>query len=277
MRASLALRDGIARLADADVAGPERDARLLLAYALEIKPDRLLLHLGEDLPEKAALRYDQALARRALREPVSHILGHRLFYGREFIVSKDALDPRPETECLVEEALREPFSSVLDLGLGTGCILLTLLCEVKAAHGVGVDVSSAALQVAQDNALRFELTERVELRQGDWFSPVDEQFDLIVSNPPYIALSEMDGLSQEVAGHEPHIALTDFADGLSAYRTITTHAKEHLLQSGRLMVEIGPEQGQDVYRLFTDAGLQEVVILQDLDGRDRVVSGRKAE
>ena len=277
MKASDALRDAVAYLGAAGVPGPERDARLLLAHALDVKPDRLLLHLTEDLAEDAGNRFDAAIARRALREPVSHITGTRMFYGRAFHVSKHALDPRPETECLIEAALGGAFKSVLDLGLGTGCIIMTLLTENVNACGVGVDASAEALAVARANVDRFELADRVDLRQGDWFSTVTEQFDLIVSNPPYIAMSEIPTLSEEVSGHEPHIALTDFGDGLGAYRAICAKAPEHLHNGGRLLVEIGPSQGGDVCRLMQEAGLTQVMILPDLDGRDRVVSARKPE
>lgn len=271
MRAARLLRDATARLADTGVSGPARDARLLLAHALDTKPDRLLLYLSEDMPSDAADCFEAFITRRASREPLSHIIGRRAFYGRDFLVSKEALDPRPETECLIEAALKKGFGTVLDLGLGTGCILLTLLCENSASSGVGVDLSSDALQIAHKNRDRFDLGARADLRQGSWFAPVSERFDLIVSNPPYIAKHEMKALSPEVQCYEPHMALTDFADGLDAYRVICSEAGRYLSPNGRLLVEIGPTQGAAVTDLMASAGLSNVVILPDLDGRDRVV------
>lgn len=277
MRASFVLRDGIARLTDAGIIGPERDARALMAHALGIRPDRLLMHLADDVSQEVADRFDAAIARRATREPVSHITGVRQFYGRDFTVSKDALDPRPETEILIVEALKAPFDRVLDLGTGTGCILLTLLAENKTATGLGVDASADALQVATQNANQLNLTDRAEFQKSDWFSNVTQQFDLIVSNPPYIAMSEMPDLSPEVQGYEPHMALTDFSDGLSAYRTICAQAGAYLAPKGRLLVEIGPTQAHDVHIYMKKAGFESIRCLTDFDGRDRVICAEMPE
>ena len=205
--------------------------------------------------------------------PVSHLIGEREFYGRRFKVSGEVLDPRPETETLIEAALAQPFSRVLDLGTGSGCILVTLLAENPDASGLGVDLSEAACLQASANAVLHRVEPRAELRQSDWFSAVDGRFDLIVSNPPYIALEEMDDLTTEVRDHEPHLALTDGGDGLGAYRAICAAVSGFLSPAGRVLVEIGPTQGAAVADLFRAAGLVEVAVLQDLDGRDRVVAG----
>jgi release factor glutamine methyltransferase len=190
-------------------------------------------------------------------------------------VTRDVLDPRPETETLVALALAEPFTRVLDLGTGSGCILVSLLAERHAAQGVGTDVSPAALLIAGENAAWHGVAERVILTPSDWFGDIGGQYDLIVSNPPYIAAHEMAGLSPEVRDHEPRGALTDEADGLTAYRAIAEGAGRFLVPGGRLLVETGPTQGPAVSRLFAGAGLEAVAVHPDLDGRDRVVSARR--
>lgn len=270
------LRVAVARLAAAGVPDAPRDARLLLAHALGLAPDRLTLHLADAPDPAAADRFAALVTARAARAPVSHLTGQRLFWGRSFRVTPAVLDPRPETETLVALALEEPFARVLDLGTGSGCILLSLLADRPAATGLGADLSPGALAVAQDNAARLGLQDRATFRLSDWCAAVPGQFDLIVSNPPYIAAAEMPHLSPEVLGHEPHLALTDGADGLTAYRAIAAQAPAHLAPGGRLMVEIGPTQGPAVAALFAGAGLSGIRIHPDLDGRDRVVSARLA-
>lgn len=257
----------------AGIPDPARDARLLVAHAAQVPPDRVTLLLNDPAPAESARRFEDLIARRCARVPLSHLTGQRLFWGRSFRVTPDVLDPRPETETLIAAALERPFSRILDLGLGSGCILLTLLAERPGATGIGIELSAAALAVAQENARLLGLSDRADLRQGSWYDPVSERFDLIVSNPPYIALSEMPGLSPEVAGHEPRLALTDEADGLNAYRAIAAGAPAHLRPGGRLMVEIGPTQAGAVTALLAAAGLTGIGVLPDLDGRDRVVIG----
>ncbi|WP_170463316.1 peptide chain release factor N(5)-glutamine methyltransferase [Ruegeria arenilitoris] len=274
LTAAQAMVAATARLRAAGVDDPARDARVLLAHAARIEASRVTLIAPEELSPEIAERYDQLIALRAVRVPVSHLLGEREFYGRRFRVSRDVLDPRPETETLIEAALSEPFDHVLDLGLGSGCILITLLAERTSASGVGVDLSEAACLQASANAVQHHVQSRVEILQSNWFESVEVQFDLIVSNPPYISLSEMDALSPEVREHEPRMALTDEGDGLGAYRHIAAGAPDYLLPGGRLLVEIGPTQGRSVAALFESAGLTATRIIPDLDGRDRVVFAR---
>ena len=275
MTAAEVLRRAIARLRVAEVADPARDARLLLVHAMGISPDRLTLHLA-DIPDAAQrLAYDQAIAARATRQPVSQITGDRAFYGRSFRVTPETLDPRPDTETLIEAALARPFRRVLDLGTGTGCILLTLLAERPEATGLAVDLSVAALDVARANAEALGLAARASFKQSDWFAAVTGDFDLIVSNPPYIAASEMPGLAPEVRDWEPRLALTPGGDGLGAYRAIAAGAMAHLREEGMILVEIGPTQAVDVSALFGGAGFSDLGVGQDIDGRDRVVQARK--
>ncbi|MDE4134146.1 peptide chain release factor N(5)-glutamine methyltransferase [Phaeobacter sp. QD34_3] len=266
-----------ARLRAAGVPDPARDARVLLAHAAKIEASRVTLIAPEELSAEVADRYEQLIALRCIRVPVSHLIGEREFYGRRFKVSGDVLDPRPETETLIEAALSRPYQRVLDLGTGSGCILVTLLAERPEATGLGVDLSEAACLQASANAVLHGVAERADIRQSDWLTTVSGSFDLIVSNPPYIAVAEMADLAPEVRSHEPEMALTDGGDGLGAYRSILSDVMQHLVVGGRLMVEIGPIQGAAVADLFNAAGLEAVQILPDLDGRDRVVCGIRPE
>jgi len=269
--AAQAMAAAAARLRAAGVDDPARDARVLLAHAARIEAARVTLIAPEDLEPEIAERYEQLISLRAIRVPVSHLVGEREFYGRRFKVSGEVLDPRPETETLIEAALAEPFSRVLDLGVGSGCILVTLLAERSEATGLGVDISEAACLQASANAVLHRVQARAEIEQSDWFSNVAGRFDLIVSNPPYIAAGEMAGLADEVRRHEPALALTDGGDGLGAYRAIAAHVVAHLEPGGRLLVEIGPTQAEAVAAILTAVGLSDTGVVQDLDGRDRVV------
>ncbi|MEJ8560781.1 peptide chain release factor N(5)-glutamine methyltransferase [Yoonia sp. GPGPB17] len=264
-------------LTKAGVPDAARDARRLFAFASGVGASRLTLILPDPVTEEVAARFHGLIARRSRFEPVSHLTGTRAFYGREFEVTKDVLDPRPETETLIEAALRDPFARVLDLGTGSGCILVTLLAEAPEAVGVGGDVSPAALAVALRNAQRHKVDDRATFVQSDWMGAIKRRFDLIVANPPYIAADEMAALSRDVRAWEPRMALTDEADGLSAYRTIVGQARDALIPGGRLMFEIGATQGPAVAKLVAAAGLRRVFVIPDLDGRDRVVKGQMAD
>jgi len=253
------------------------DAMRLMAHAFgDVTPRYALMDkLKEPLPHDVAQRFDAAIRARLKRQPVSQIIGLRMFWKHQFKVTQDTLDPRPDTETLVAEALKEPFDRVLDLGTGTGAIVISLLADCPGATGLAVELSNGALAVARENAEQIGVADRLDLAVSDWFDAVEGSFDLIVSNPPYIAQEEMPGLAPEVLEWEPRMALTDEGDGLGAYRVLTAQAPAHLRPGGRLMVEIGPTQGQAVCEMFQSAGLVDNVVLPDLDGRDRVVSGRR--
>lgn len=251
------LASAVASLTDAGIENARREVRLLWEFAAD----------------EAA--FSTLLERRKAREPMSHILGARDFYKHRFVVNHHVLDPRPDTETLVEQALALDFQRVLDLGTGSGCILLSLLAERPDATGVGVDLSAEALRVADQNRVGLEIGDRCRLIQSDWFENVTGKFDLIVSNPPYIAASEMNDLQPEVRDYEPRLALTDEGDGLGAYRTIIAGLDDHLAKDGHLIVEIGPTQANEVGALMQDAGMVGITVKQDLDQRDRVVQGRK--
>ncbi len=271
MTGAEAQRTGAEILARAGVAAPRTDARLLLAHASGVSRDRMILMGDMPISNYLADTYTALLMRRAKRVPVSQITGSREFYGRAFAVTPDVLDPRPDTETLIEQALAARFERVLDLGTGSGCILLTLLAERPAATGLGTDLSATALTVARGNADALQLSDRAEFLTSDWFSAVEGQFDLIVSNPPYIAESEMATLEPEVRDHEPRFALTPGGDGLDAYRAIAAGVSAHLAPSGRLILEIGPTQASAVSALLSAAGLSQITVHCDLDRRDRVV------
>ncbi len=268
---SMLLARGVRQLTEAGVPDAPRDARRLLAHATGVEAGRLTLVLPEPVSVEAEAEFAALLQRRCAREPVSHLVGKRMFYGRQFEVNRFVLDPRPETEILVEAALQRSFARVLDLGTGSGCILLTLLAEVPEAVGVGADLSAEALIVAKRNAAALGLSERAQYVQSNWSEAVEGSFDLIVSNPPYIALSEMPDLAPEVREYEPEMALTDGADGLEAYRAIA-EGLHRLRAGGDAFFEIGPTQGMAVKAIFHPKGFERVEIIQDLDGRDRVVA-----
>jgi len=233
-----ALKLGNQMLAEAGIPDPPRETKLLMAVAMNVAADCILLDVEINLSPKAEGVFFNGVQRRKGREPLSHILGYRDFYGRKFIVTRDVLDPRPDTETLVAAALAESFSAVLDLGTGSGAILLTLLAERPDATGVGADVEDdgydgGALGVAKRNAKALEVCTRCTLMFSDWFEDVTGTYDLIVSNPPYIAADEMDDLQPEVRDHEPRMALTDEADGLTHYRHIIAHHDLYLRPGGQ--------------------------------------------
>ncbi|PKQ14143.1 MAG: peptide chain release factor N(5)-glutamine methyltransferase [Alphaproteobacteria bacterium HGW-Alphaproteobacteria-1] len=272
MTGAEALRAAVRRLEFAGVDGAAGDARALLAEAMGVARDRLTLHLTEELDAGTGARFEAMLARREGREPVARILGRRLFWGREFVVTPDVLDPRPETECLIAAALDGPAPArLLDLGTGSGCIAVTLLAQWPGARAVASDVSPGALAVARGNAEWHGVAGRLDLVESDWFAAICGRFDLIVSNPPYIAEAEMAGLAPEVRGHDPRMALGDGGDGLSAYRALAQGAVGHLVPGGRILVEIGWRQGAAVVGIFAAAGLSGIRVMPDLDGRDRVI------
>ncbi len=251
------LRKGAAVLAKAAIPDPQREARLLWRAT----------------PDEDGQSFLAKITRRAKREPLSHILGYRDFYHHRFIVTPAVLDPRPDTETLIEVALRQPFSRVLDLGTGSGCILLSLLAARGQATGLGTDISAAALDVARQNQAALHLGQRARFLQSDWFERVEGPFDLIVANPPYITATEMENLQPEVRHYEPRLALTDEADGLTAYRLITKYAPTYLAPGGRLIFEIGATQAAAVTAMMRNGGFADISVNPDLDGRDRVVAG----
>lgn len=262
------------RLSGAGIEESRREARILLAFVVGLDPLQVSMRLEEVLNAEQSAKLEAALRSRVARVPMSHILGYRDFYEHRFIVTPDVLDPRPETEELVARALSAPFENVLDLGTGSGCIILSLLAQNSSARGLAVDQSAQALEVARRNAENLRLTDRLRFCRSDWCQELPaEQFDLIVSNPPYIHPAALKGLSPEVH-HEPISALTDNIDGLSHYATIAHQAHGFLAPQGRLLFEIGYDQGAAVAEILRKEGYGDITILKDLDHRPRVVSCR---
>jgi release factor glutamine methyltransferase len=251
-----------------------RDARALVAHALGVAANRIVLLGSDPIDLKAQERLAGYLERRLRHEPVSKITGWRQFWGRDFHISKAVLDPRPETETVIVEALKHPAATVLDLGTGSGILAVTLMAEWPKAQALATDISPAALAVAGKNAARYDIGDRLSFAQSNWFDGVQGEFDLIVANPPYIAMEEMAGLDRDVRDFDPHIALTPGGDGLDPYRVIAAAVGRHLSPDGRLIVEIGHQQAADVLQIFQDAGLSSLCCHPDLAGRDRVISAR---
>ncbi|MEM7544614.1 MAG: peptide chain release factor N(5)-glutamine methyltransferase [Pseudomonadota bacterium] len=269
-----AMAAAAAGLAEVGIEGASRDAELLMRYAADLDGAALSMRLSDPMALEIGEAFDTAIARRAAREPLSHIVGGRLFWGRWFEVTADVLDPRPESETMIAAALARPDNTpppgkVLDLGTGSGCLLGTMLAELPEATGLGIDASRAALQVARRNFTNLGVIDRAQLQIGDWLDDLLEGFDLILCNPPYIGEAEMAGLSPEVREHEPHLALTPGGDGLDPYRRIAPELAAFLRRGGRALFEIGSTQSDAVGMVFSAFGWPQPILHRDLDGRIR--------
>ena len=262
------------RLAAAGVADPPGDARRLCRWAAGLTGAGLAAGIDEMPAAQESVRFEAAIAARARRVPVAQITGLREFLGRRFRVTPDVLDPRPETETLVMAALERPAARVLDLGTGSGCILLSLLADWPDAEGTGTDASPAALAVARENAASLGLAGRARFVEADWCAGLSGAFDLVVSNPPYIAEAEIADLAPEPRLHEPRMALTPGGDGLGACRAIAAGLARLLAPGARVLIETGPGQTGAVAALLAAAGLEPEGVRCDLDGRGRVVTAR---
>jgi release factor glutamine methyltransferase len=252
------------------------DARLLIGHALGLSHSEMIMRADDEICPDILKTIESYALRRIDGEPVWQILGYRDFYNSRFQVTVDVLTPRPETEGLVEAALElikdVKFPHILDLGTGSGAVILSLLGERKDAIGVAVDISESALIVARENARN--LGKKCNFYQGSWYEALDVQasFDLIISNPPYITNAAMEGLPREVSGFDPDISLRGGADGLEAYRDIAAGLMRRLKPGGALALEIGFDQGDSVPDIMRAAGMGELRTLKDLAGHDRVVT-----
>lgn len=252
---------------------PRMEARWLLAHAMNATPEALLRDTGAAVPAAAAQRFTIMLARRARREPMALILGQAGFWGLEFEVSADTLIPRADSETIVQAALDAVAAPgrVLDLGTGTGCLLLAVLHERPGAWGLGVDLVPPAAALAARNAARLGLSPRAAFVAGDWGAALHGRFDLVLSNPPYIPAGDVPALMPEVAAHEPATALAGGADGLDAYRVLAGILPRLLAPGGVAVLELGQGQGGDVVALMRAAGLRPGPLQPDLGGIDRAL------
>ncbi|CAO3417475.1 peptide chain release factor N(5)-glutamine methyltransferase [Azospirillum endophyticum] len=269
-----------ARLREAGVDTPELDARYLLEHALTLTRTDFATKAETTIPDAAATRAMALVERRAAREPVGRILGHREFWTIDLALNPDTLEPRPDTETVVEAVLaatpdRKAALHLLDLGTGTGCILLALLSELPNATGLGIDLSPLAVEAAAGNAERNGLAARARFQTGDWAKGIEDLFDIVVSNPPYIPSAEIATLEPEVREHDPLRALDGGPDGLEPYRIIAAELPRLLVPGGLAAFEVGWGQAEDVAALVEAQGLGETAILCDLGGVKRCVRARK--
>ena len=266
-----------ARLKDGRIDSPSIDARLLLEVAANVSRTDILTDPYRVLPDEIVAAYDAMIERRLKREPVSRILGRKGFWKIMLNVTPDVLSPRPDTEALLDVILPafEPGRAfeMIDLGTGSGAILLAVLAERPAARGVGTDISFEALAVAKENAASLDLDGRATFLRTEWAAGFgDHGFDLVVSNPPYIPSDDIDGLDPEVRDHDPRLALDGGPDGLEAYRLLAPEIMRILKPGGVFALEIGWDQGDAVKALFEAAGFEDVKVVKDLGDRNRVVT-----
>ncbi|MDM7923657.1 MAG: peptide chain release factor N(5)-glutamine methyltransferase [Pyrinomonadaceae bacterium] len=279
MNIAEALREAEQRLTAAAVIDSRRESASLLAFATGRDRTFLIAHPEYDLTKDEESAFGSVVKRRETREPFQYITGRQEFFGLEFAVTPDVLIPRPETELVVEAAIRilEPQqpARICEVGVGSGCIVVSILHSLKDVTGVGLDISPAAIEVARKNAETHGVAARIELRESDVFAALgDERFAMIVSNPPYVPSGDMLTLQSEVGLFEPHVALTDGADGLSIVRRIVAEAPRYLIAGGWLLLEIGFGQHEKVRALFSDAIWADVAFLPDLQGIPRTAVAR---
>lgn len=260
---------------------PRLDAEILLAHSRKCKRIELYTRFEDVLTEEQRGTMRELVQRRAKAEPVAYLVGKREFYGLPFRVTADVLIPRPDTETLVMEllTLAKGMESprILDVGTGSGCIAVAIAANMKSACLTAIEISAAALQVAQDNAEANKVADQITFLAGDGFSPLNAEatFDFIISNPPYVAEGEFDQLQADVRLHEPKLALVSGEDGLNMVRVLVQAAPPHLVKGGSLLMEISPEQAQTVQALLeADARYENVRMLKDLSNNPRVVAAQ---
>lgn len=256
---------------------PSLDARVLLKHVLGKDDTYLLVHGEEVLSEEAEKRYEELIRKRAAGMPVAYITGVKEFMGMEFKVTEHTLIPRPDTEIAVMEALEairtHGYKKILDLCCGTGAIGLSIAASLEFTNVTLSDINKEALEVAKENAVRLGLNHKVQFLLSDLFQEVEDTYDLIISNPPYISGEDMEKLEETVRSYEPHLALYGGESGLDFYRTITRHARSYLRENGALIFEIGYDQSSEVEKMMKEYGFQKVHTVNDFSGLSRVVSG----
>ena len=276
MKLKEVLADTAIKLSKSGIEGAARDARILTAFALEIPISELSLKINQQVSEKIIVELEKLILRRINREPISKILGRRDFWGRTFSINENVLDPRDDTETLIDFVIEKPVKSVLELGTGSGAIAITLACEWKEVHVTAVDISEDALLLAKLNAEKFNVQNKIHFLKSDWYDNVKGLFDLIISNPPYIGLAEQDELSSEVIKYDPEIALFAGRDGLDAYKTIIPNLAKFLNPDGIVVLETGVCQSNQVKNMLSEVGFINAKIAKDLSGKDRLVAAKLA-
>mgnify|MGYP006148496401 FL=1 len=264
---------GRERLKEVGISNAARESKKILAFVTNHEYSALNWMQEFKISKEIKFKFIDLIEKRVSGAPISKIIGKRLFFNSEFFVNENVLDPRPETEVVVSVALEKNFSTVLDLGTGTGCIVISLLKERPDVVGVSVDISEECLNVAKINAETNGVLDRVKFIHSDWFSNVTSRFDLIVSNPPYIGLSELNDLSREVKNFDPKVALFGGRDGLNCYEAIFNDVSRFLNPGGRLITEVGYAQSSIVKKFFLNSGFIDIKVTKDLDLNNRVVSG----
>lgn len=264
----------IQQLIAANVDSPRLEARMLLAHILNCDPNNVPINPA--LSDNQEKQLKSLLNRRLTHEPLDKILGCKEFYKYRFIVDNNVLSPRPDSEILVEEAIKiaqqTNCDSILEFGVGSGCLILSILADVPFMHGLGLDKSLPALKIAAQNAINLKLNNRVEFRQFDYFTDsLNEKFSLIISNPPYIPTSDISNLDKEVREHDPLMALDGGTDGYAHYRQLAEVTKEVLLPQGYILLEGGAGQADNIVSIFINSGLHLIKKVCDLSGIERCI------
>ena len=265
-----------ARLGKKGIEEAPLDARLLISHIIPVTEIDFAINADQTVSNEQQNLIDILVQKREKRIPMSQIFGEKEFWSLSFKVTRDTLTPRPDSETLIEVALNEfednnATLSILDLGTGSGCLLLTLLSELKNATGLGIDVSASAIKVANENATNLSLNNRATFLKSDWFEKLSKtkKFDLIIANPPYIGLNEKPELTPEVCEHEPYSALFAGEEGLDDYRIIAADISSYMSEKSIIILEIGYRQSSAVKDIFEQKGFKNIDVFQDLGGRDR--------
>ena len=276
MKLQRVLADTALKLSHSGIESAARDARILTAHALEVPISDLSLKINDKVSAKIIFELEKLMLRRINREPISKILGRRDFWGRTFSINKNVLDPRGDTETLIDYVIEKPVRSVLELGTGSGVIAVTLACEWREVNVTATDISEDALVLAEINAAKFNVENKIQFVKSDWFNNVEGMYDLIISNPPYIGLVERNKISAEVVNHDPKIALFAGYDGFDAYKSIIPNLTKFLNPDGFVVLEIGASQSRQVKDILNSYDFFDVEIIKDLSGKDRVIVAKLA-
>lgn len=304
-----AIKAAAEKLAAAGIENPNHDSRILLSHTLDFSVEKIIGYPENLVSEKHFKKYWQLIKRRAKHEPVAKIIGKKEFWGREFFVNQHVLDPRPDSETLIEAVLEyltfsypasggrlggewsenkdhphpnpppqagEGNLRIIDLGTGTGCLLLTLICELNNATGIGVDISDAALKIARKNANNLGVRKRAKFKKSNWFEKISGKFDLIISNPPYIRKNAIKNLSDDVKKYDPIMALDGGEDGLEPYKKIISEVHNFLKPDGLVCFEFGKGQAKTISKILQKNKFEILNIYKDLAGIERCILARKS-